>query len=176
MSNESTPLNSGTGTLAVLLSGMMTTLEEGSNRRQKICGTWTYEGSGPAASTNIFRLERVAPASERLVSSARAFSGSFHFEGQPVSENGVAISFHLQQDGRSFVVKGRGENQFGLFTLEGSAAKSSDDSWTYVVQLRKYYKLHLRVGSKVMKYFTVDDAEARPFAGEITEYNATQNK
>ena len=129
--------------------------EKEKGRRHIVRGNWNYENSNMFPPQR-FELQRtLAPEEElRKLPSDGEFSGSFSLaylhttskgkqkeRSRVVTENGVKISF-TQIDGTSqYKVEGKGNNQFGVFYINGSAKPSDHDGDKVMdIEFRKTYE------------------------------------
>jgi len=141
-----------------LLVGTLAFSDRDNLRRHIIRGNWKYAKSH-AVPPQPFELIRTIPPEEELKELPKdgEFAGSFNVQHQvktskgklklknrAVPENGVKLKFTPKEgdDGEEdvFSVKGKGNNEFGVFELFGTATKNSgDDDPTYSVSVRKKY-------------------------------------
>ena len=128
-------------------------------RRHILRGMWSYEASNnqPVPPPQRFELLRTLSPSEdiRVLPLDGEFHGSFSIvqlyttskgktkeRAQVISESGVKLSFDkVDDDDTVYNVKGKGTNNFGTFTLMGTATEEDipDMDKTYKIEMRKSY-------------------------------------
>ena len=124
-------------------------------RRHIIRGNWNYENSSMFPPQR-FELQRTLAPEEELekLPSDGEFSGSFSLaylhltskgkqkeRSRVVSENGVKISFKPIDGTNQYKVDGKGNNQFGVFYISGTAKPSDHDGDKVMdIEFRKTYE------------------------------------
>ena len=148
--------NNGTVVATVpLLKGILTYIDNESTRKHTITGMWNFE-SAVETQPQSFQLTRNLGPDEDPKELPRdgEFNGSFRVMYTSISSNGktkkrtkiiaeqgVKLAF-LKQDGEedSYDVKGQGTNQYGVFSLYGTAIRDQfEKDKAYKVELRKKY-------------------------------------
>ncbi|GKY93880.1 hypothetical protein MPSEU_000354900 [Mayamaea pseudoterrestris] len=134
---------------------------EENTRRHLIRGNWNYENS-TAFPPQRFELYRTLSPDEELTLLPQdgEFHGSFSLmyshitskgkkkeRSKVIPESGVKITY-TKQDDESFLLDGKGTNQFGVFLIQGTATpnRSEDPNSpnyndpTYKIEMRKRYE------------------------------------
>ncbi|KAL7469308.1 hypothetical protein ACHAXS_009573 [Conticribra weissflogii] len=145
-----------TGAPTPVLVGTLSYDDKDGIRCHKICGTWRFEGL-PESESQKFELTRMIPSNDDMNELPKngIFNGSFVYQYQVdvktskkklkmttvVKEENVNITFtKTGTDNTSFLVEGKGNNQFGTFEIFGTAEKSlQDDDPALAIRMHKKY-------------------------------------
>lgn len=129
---------------------------EEDTRRHLIRGMWNYENSTAFPPQRFELLRSLLPEEDlKRLPQDGEFHGSFSLmythmtskgkkkeRSKVIPESGVNVTFTKQEDD-TFIVKGRGTNQFGIFLIEGTAipnSSSDPNDPTFRIELRKRYE------------------------------------
>lgn len=147
--------DTGAANPAPVMRGTLFYEDKEKGRRHIIRGNWNYENSTMIAPQR-FELQRTLAPEEELekLPTDGEFSGSFSLaymhvtskgkqkeRSRVVQENGVKITFTKIDGTTKYKVTGKGNNQFGIFYINGSAKPSEHDGDKVMdIEFRKTYE------------------------------------
>ncbi len=142
-----------------LLKGSLSYINNELTRKHVIQGTWNFESSDNTHAPQRFELVRQLGPNEDPTELPKdgVFNGSFSLiythisakgkkkeRSRLITESGVKIKFSKKDeddggDDDAYDVNGQGTNQYGVFSIFGTAVRDKEDKKQFKVELRKRY-------------------------------------